>query len=173
MAAGAQFVGAKFDRFAGFDAVGVEQIANHAVRPLNVGDYTFGNGSDRLRILRSNQYLGAHPGCMQRISKIMCEGCDNPLAYGMLAKTGQGIGLLGSFTLIEPCLVPLEIGVRVSVPLFLLALTERLNARPVRLVFDWLSEIFGPNNPWFSDEFKLNNPRSEYDAGGRKMFNLE
>jgi len=28
--------------------------------------------------------------------------CDNSIAYGMLAKTGQGIGLLGSFTLIEP-----------------------------------------------------------------------
>ncbi len=69
--------------------------------------------------------------------------------------------------------MPLEIGVRISVPLFLLALTERLQARPVRLVFDWLSGIFGRSNPWFSDEFKLNNPPSEHDAGFRKMFNLE
>ena len=29
------------------------------------------------------------------------------------------------------------------------------------------------NNPWFSDEFKLDNPPSQYDAGGRKLFNLE
>jgi DNA-binding transcriptional LysR family regulator len=99
--------------------------------------------------------------------------CDNPLAYGMLAKTGQGIGLMGSFTLIDPCLIPLELGVRISIPVFLLALTERLNARPVRLVFDWLSELFGPNNPWFNDEFKLSNPPSQYDVGSRKMFNLE
>jgi DNA-binding transcriptional LysR family regulator len=99
--------------------------------------------------------------------------CDNSIAYGMLAKTAQGVGLLSSFTLIDPCLVPVEIGVRISVPLYLLALTERLNARPVRLVFDWLSDVFGPNNPWFSDEFKLNNPPSQYDAGGRKMFNLQ
>ena len=91
----------------------------------------------------------------------------------MLVKAGHGIGLLGSYTLVEPCMVPLEIGVRISVPLFLVALSERLNARPVRLVFDWLSEVFGSNNPWFSDEFKLNNPPSEYDAGFRKMFNLE
>jgi hypothetical protein len=55
----------------------------------------------------------------------------------------------------------------------LIALTERLNARPVRLVFDWLSEVFGSSNPWFNDEFKLNNPPSEYDSGIRKMFNLE
>jgi hypothetical protein len=63
--------------------------------------------------------------------------------------------------------------VRISVPLFLLAKTERLRARPVRRVFDWLAGIFGGDNPWFSDEFKLNNPASEYDAGFRKMFNLQ
>ena len=99
--------------------------------------------------------------------------CDNSFAYGMLVKAGQGIGLLGSYTLLEPCAVPLEIDLRISVPLYLIALTDRLNARPVRLVFDWLSEVFGSNNPWFSDEFKLNNPPSAHDAGFRKMFNLE
>jgi DNA-binding transcriptional LysR family regulator len=99
--------------------------------------------------------------------------CDNSFAYGMLVKAGLGIGMLGSYSLVEPCAVPLEIDLRISVPLYLIALTERLKARPVRLVFDWLSEIFGPSNPWFSDEFRLNNPPSEYDAGFRKMFNLE
>ena len=99
--------------------------------------------------------------------------CDNSFAYGMLVKAGQGIGLLGSYTLVEPSAVPLEIDVRISVPLYLIALTDRLSARPVRLVFDWLSEIFGSNNPWFSDEFRLNNPPSAYDAGFRKMFNLD
>src|SRR3984885_14616835 len=69
--------------------------------------------------------------------------CDNSFAYGMLVKAGQGIGLLGSYTLVEPCFVPLELGLRISVPLFLLAKTDRLQARPVRLVFDWLAAIFG------------------------------
>jgi DNA-binding transcriptional LysR family regulator len=99
--------------------------------------------------------------------------CDNSFAYGMLVKSGLGIGMLGSYSLAEPCAVPLEIGLRISVPLYLIALTERLNARPVRLVFDWLSEIFSSENPWFGDECKLNNPPSQYDAGFRKMFNLE
>jgi hypothetical protein len=99
--------------------------------------------------------------------------CDNSFAYGMLIKNGHGIGLLGSYTLIDPGIVPVEIDLRISVPLYLIALTDRLNARPVRLTFDWLSEVFSSNNPWFSDEFKLNNPPSEYDAGFRKMFNLE
>ena len=98
--------------------------------------------------------------------------CDNSFAYGMLVKGGHGIGLLGSYLLVEPRAVPLEIDVRISVPIYLIALADRLNARPVRLVFDWLSEVFGSNNPWFSDEFRLNNPPSPYDAGLRKMFNL-
>jgi hypothetical protein len=90
----------------------------------------------------------------------------------MMVKAGLGIGLLGSYSVLEPSAVPLELGLRVSVPLFLLALTERLQARPVRLVFDWLSNVFGSNNPWFDDEFRLNNPPSKYDDGFRRMFNL-
>lgn len=99
--------------------------------------------------------------------------CDNSFGYGMMVKAGLGIGMLGTYTLVEPSAVPLEIGLRISVPLYLIALTERLNARPVRLVFDWLSKVFGSENPWFSDEFKLSNPPNEYDAGLRKMLNLE
>ncbi len=99
--------------------------------------------------------------------------CDNSFGYGMLVKAGLGIGMLGTYTLVEPTAVPLDLGLRISVPLYLIALTERLNARPVRLVFDWLSKIFGSENPWFNDEFKLNNPPSEYDSGLRKMLNLE
>jgi hypothetical protein len=88
-------------------------------------------------------------------------------------KAGLGIGLVGSYSVVEPCAVPLELGLRISVPLYLIALAERLNARPVRIVFDWLSKIFGSENPWFSDEFRLNHLPSEYDAGFRKMFNIE
>lgn len=102
----------------------------------------------------------------------VAHSCDNSFAYGMLIKSGQGIGLLGSYILMEQCYVPLELDLRISVPLYLIALTDRLNARPVRLVFEWLSEVFG-GNPWFSDEFRLTNPSGMHDAGFRKMFNLE
>jgi len=125
-----------------------------------------------------SEYYSAKTGLWDSWQNVISRGriahyCDNSFAYGMLVKSGQGIGLLGSYILIDPHFLPLEIDVRVSVPLFLVALTERLNARPVRLVFDWLSDVFSPNNPWFSDELKLNNPPTEYDAGFRKMFNLE
>jgi DNA-binding transcriptional LysR family regulator len=124
-----------------------------------------------------SEYYFARTGLWDGWQRTVARGriahyCDNSFAYGMLAKTGHGIALLGSYTLVEPCFVPLEIDLRISVPLYLIALTDRLNARPVRLAFDWLSEVFGGNNPWFSDEFRLNNPPSVHDAGFRKMFNL-
>jgi DNA-binding transcriptional LysR family regulator len=127
--------------------------------------------------IQSEYYLaktGLWEGWQQAVARgRVVHYCDNSFAYGMLVKAGLGIGMLGSYSLVEPCAVPLDIDLRVSVPLYLIALTERLNARPVRLVFDWLSEVFGPENPWFNDKLKLNNPPSAYDAGFRKMFNLE
>jgi DNA-binding transcriptional LysR family regulator len=98
--------------------------------------------------------------------------CDNSMAYGMLVKAGLGIGLLGSYTVLEPDAVPLDLDVKVSLPLYALALTERLNARPVSLVFDWLCEIFWPANPWFNPEFRLNPPSTRFDAGIKLLFNL-
>jgi DNA-binding transcriptional LysR family regulator len=98
--------------------------------------------------------------------------CDNSFAYGMLVKAGLGIGLLGSYTVLEPAAVPLQLGLKISVPMYALALTERLNARPVRIAFDWLADIFGNNNPWFNESFRLDNPPSAYDAGFKLLFNL-
>jgi DNA-binding transcriptional LysR family regulator len=135
------------------------------------------NNLEQHFFIQSEYYLaktGLWDGWHQAVARgRIAHYCDNSFGYGMLVKAGQGIGMLGSYNLLEPSAVPLEIDLRISVPLYLIALTERLNARPVRLVFDWLSEIFGSNNPWFSDEFRLSNPPSEYDLGYRKMFNLE
>jgi DNA-binding transcriptional LysR family regulator len=126
--------------------------------------------------VQSAYYLaktGLWDGWLQAVARgRIAHYCDNSFAYGMLVKAGHGIGMLGSYSVLEPSAVPLEIDLRVSVPLYLIALTDRLSARPVRLVFDWLSEVFGNNNPWFSDQFKLNNPPGTHDAGFRKMFNL-
>jgi DNA-binding transcriptional LysR family regulator len=134
------------------------------------------NNLEQHLFLQSEFYLartGLWDGWQQAVARgRIAHCCDNSFAYGMLVKTGQGIGLLGSYAVMEPSAVPLEIDLRISVPLYLIALTDRLNARPVRLVFDWLSEVIG-SNPWFSDEFRLNNPPGVYDAGFRKMFNLE
>ncbi len=98
--------------------------------------------------------------------------CDNSFAYGMLVKASVGIGLLGSYTVMEREAVPLEIMPNISVPLYAVAMTERLAARPVRLTYEWLCDIFSSNNPWFNPEFRLDNPPSEYDTGFKMLFNL-
>jgi DNA-binding transcriptional LysR family regulator len=151
--------------------------------PVVAKDYVQGYGTptrDNLEqhLFIQSQYYVARNGLWDDWQQAVARGriahyCDNSIAYGVLVKAGHGIGLLGSYTLLEPSVIPLDLDLRISVPLYLIALTERLNARPVRLVFDWLSEIFSSENPWFSDEFKLSNPRSKYDAGLRKMFNLD
>jgi DNA-binding transcriptional LysR family regulator len=135
------------------------------------------NNLDQHFFIQSEYYLartGLWDGWQQAVARgRIAHYCDNSFAYGMLVKAGNGIGMLASYTLVEPDFVPLEIDLKISIPLYMIALSERLQARPVRIVFDWLSEVFGPNNPWFSDEFKLSNPPSEYDVGFRRMFNLE
>jgi len=98
--------------------------------------------------------------------------CDNSMAYGLLVKAGLGIGLLGSYVMVEPSAVPLEIMRPCSVRLYAIALTDRLNARPVRAAYEWLCGIFSADNPWFREEFSLDHPPSRYDDGIRTLFNL-
>ena len=98
--------------------------------------------------------------------------CDNSIAYGMLVKAGLGIGLLGNYNVVEPTSMPLELGVHIALPLFALGLTERLASRPVRLTFDWLSELFSPLNPWFAEEMNFDVPEPLFSEGYRLLFNL-
>jgi DNA-binding transcriptional LysR family regulator len=124
-----------------------------------------------------SEMYAAKSGLWNNWNRIVASGriahyCDNSLAYGMMVKAGIGIGLVGSYATIEPDALPLELIPPVSLPLYALALTERLKSRPVRAAFDWLCNVFGSGNPWFNEEFKLNNPPSEYDAGFKLLFNL-
>jgi DNA-binding transcriptional LysR family regulator len=88
-----------------------------------------------------------------------------------MVKAGLGIGLLGSYVVREPTAVPLDLDVHVSVPIYAFALAQRLNARPVRLVYDWMSE-FWSGNPWFGNEFRLDCGPSRHDVGMKLLFNL-
>lgn len=81
--------------------------------------------------------------------------CDDTFVYGIMVKLDLGIGLLGTYTAAEPEAVPLNLDVLVSLPLYAVALRERLDSRPVKLVFDWLCAIFSENNRWFRHEFRL------------------
>jgi DNA-binding transcriptional LysR family regulator len=86
---------------------------------------------------------------------VIAHTSDSAYVHAMMTKVGLGIGLMGSYVLAESMYIPLELGVHMRFPMYALALTERLNAKPVRLVFDWMSDVFGAANPWFSPELKL------------------
>jgi len=149
--------------------------------PVAVKDYIHRHGVPTRSNLENHmflqsEYYSAKTGLWDSWNQTVARGriahyCDNSFAYGMLMKAGLGIGLLGSYTVMEPSIVPLELGLRISVPLYVIALSERLNSRPVRLAFDWLTDLFG-KNPWFADDFKLNIPPNDYDAGFRLLFNI-
>jgi DNA-binding transcriptional LysR family regulator len=128
-------------------------------------------------VFLQSEFYGAKSGLWDAWHNVIGRGriahyCDNSFAYGMLVKAGLGIGLLGSYATLEPAAVPLQLGVRISVPMYALVLTDRLNSRPVRVAFDWLTDIFGNSNPWFNEDFRLDNAPSAYDAGFKMLFNL-
>jgi DNA-binding transcriptional LysR family regulator len=81
--------------------------------------------------------------------------CDDTFVYGIMVKLDLGIGLLGTYTAVEPSAVPLDLDVLVSLPLYAIALRERLDSRPVKLVFDWLCDVFSEKSRWFRHDFKL------------------
>ncbi len=89
---------------------------------------------------------------------VIAHHCDNSFAYGLMVKCGYGIGLLCNYILADTDFVPLELDVHVAVPIYILAQTERLNARPVRIVYEWLSTVFAPDVSWFAPNLNLEGP---------------
>jgi DNA-binding transcriptional LysR family regulator len=107
-----------------------------------------------------SEYYASHTGIWDAWHNALLQGvvahcCDNSFAYALLVKSGLGVGLLGTYTLSDPSAVPLDLDVHIKVPLYILAQTERLTSRPVRLVYDWLAAVFDPGNPWFAPDLNL------------------
>jgi len=129
---------------------------------------------EKHHFIQSSYYAAKHWRSWQDLVDrgYIAHHCENPLAYAMLVKAGLGIGLLGSYTTLDPASIPLDLDVHIEVPFFVMALTERLNSKPVRLVYDWLCEVFSAQNPWFAPELNLGSLPSEYDIGFRLMFNF-
>lgn len=97
---------------------------------------------------------------------------DAAMTYAMLVKMGLGIGLVPSFNALEPSVKSLSLGVEVALPIWAVAVKARLRARHVREVFAFLCELFGPDNPWFAPEIRLDMDGAAQTAGYRKLFNL-
>lgn len=87
--------------------------------------------------------------------------CDNPFAYSLMVKAGIGIGLLGNYVLADRDFIPVGMGIHVKLPIYIHAQKERLKSRPVKIVYDWLAEVFRAENPLFAPELKLDSSFAE------------
>jgi DNA-binding transcriptional LysR family regulator len=125
-----------------------------------------------------SEYYLAKTGLWDSWTKICERGtishhCDFPFGYGMLVRSGLGIGLLASYTTMDPSAVALDLEVHIAVPMYLIVVSERLRSRPARIVFEWLSSILGSENPWLSDTLQLNVAPSQHDLGFRRLINID
>jgi len=59
----------------------------------------------------------------------------------------------------------------VRLHLHAIALTERLQSKPVRIVFKLLEQMFGHSNPWFQDQLVLSVDDNRYQIGYSSLFN--
>ncbi len=99
--------------------------------------------------------------------------CDASITYGMMVKAGLGIGLLGTINVLDPAFTPLDLDCQVSIPLYLTALTERLQSKPVQIVYDFVLSLLSDRNPWFAKDLVLDTGRdSPFNDGYLRLFNL-
>jgi DNA-binding transcriptional LysR family regulator len=94
--------------------------------------------------------------------------CENSLAYYALVRNGAGVGLLGNYVLADPELVPLDLGVHVALPIYLISVANRRKSRAVAAVYDWIVDIF-KNNPSFGSSLSFPSGRHEDDERLRQM----
>lgn len=98
--------------------------------------------------------------------------CDPSISYGMMVKAGLGIGLLGNYNLLEPKARPLDLRLQISIRLHAVVLKERLESKPVKIVFQMIEKVFGEHNPWFSEKMALSVSDPQYRRGYDMLFNL-
>lgn len=94
--------------------------------------------------------------------------CENSLAYFALVKNGAGIGLLGNYVLADPELVPLDLGVHIALPIYLISIAGRRQSRPVAAVYEWLTDVFAAN-PSFGSQLTFPSGQHDRESTLRNM----
>jgi DNA-binding transcriptional LysR family regulator len=98
--------------------------------------------------------------------------CESPIGYGMMVKAGLGIGLVASVHVLEPTVLPLDLDCAIALPLHLTALTERMESKPVKIVFDFVLSVLGESNPWLAREVNLKAEDASISEGYAMLFNF-
>lgn len=75
--------------------------------------------------------------------------CDNSFAYGLMVQSGVGVGLLANYAMAAEGAMAPVLDVHIRLPLFAHAMADRLASRPVRIVYDWLTDLFSERSVWF------------------------
>ena len=152
----------------------VEQLGSMHFRPISSKTYVAMYGLPRQDNLQHHKFLQSYlyesnPDIWGDWNNLVAKGhishyCDDTLVYGIMVKLDLGIGLLQTYLAVYRDAVPIDLGILISMPLYGIALRERLRSPPVRIVFDWLCEIFSERNAWFRREFKPEEMPSTFDA---------
>jgi DNA-binding transcriptional LysR family regulator len=90
-------------------------------------------------------------------------GSDSSLTYGFMVKAGLGVGLMSSVHAVNAFLVPLDLDCHIQLPLHVVALTERLQSRPVRIVYECLVAALSDARPWLGPDVALERRDSELE----------
>jgi DNA-binding transcriptional LysR family regulator len=98
--------------------------------------------------------------------------CDEPLAYTLLVTSGVGVGLLPNYLAADSRVVPLDFGFDVAMQMHLVVLCERLKARHVQVVCDWVERLLSEASPWLRRKFQLDSPRDDEEEFGRLLARL-
>jgi DNA-binding transcriptional LysR family regulator len=152
----------------------VERLGNIHYGPVASKKYVAMYGLPRQDNLKDHRFLQSYlyesnPDIWGDWNNLVAKGrishyCDDTFVYGIMIKLDLGIGLTGIYASVERDAVPLDLGVLISVPLYGIALRERLRSPPVRIVFEWLCDIFSEKNEWFRRDFKPEEMPSSLDA---------
>ena len=152
----------------------VERLGSIHYRPLATKTYVATYGQPNDDNLEGHKFLQSYlyesnPEMWGDWNDLVAKGrishyCDDTFVYGIMVKLNLGIGLLQTYLAVHRDAVPLDLGVLISMPLYGIALRERLRSRPVRIVFDWLCEIFSERNAWFPREFRPENAPSSFES---------
>jgi DNA-binding transcriptional LysR family regulator len=155
----------------------VERLGSMHFRPLASKTYVARLGLPSKDNLRDHIFLQSYlyqsnPDVWGGWNDLVAKGrvshyCDDTFVYGIMAKLDLGVALLQTYLAVHREAIQLDLGILISMPLYGIALRERLRSRPVRIGFEWLCEIFGEKNEWFPREFKPEEMPSSFEALNR------
>ena len=87
---------------------------------------------------------------------------DHMLSYVMMVRAGNGIGLLANFMTGVTTATPVDLGIHIPAPITIVVNAERLNTAAVRVVFEWLSLLLGPENRLLHEGSEQSTPATPY-----------